>query len=118
LTGIADTGPVFFLSTNVFAALGGDGLSPADLLQSWKRQAPSAGSPAEYVAAGSFEDATEAQRVATQLSGFGKTEIQRSELDGEDWYSVNVYPDGHSGLDEILQAAWSHGAPDALVVRN
>ena len=56
--------------------------------------------------------------MATQLSGFGKTEIQRSELDGKDWYSVNVYPDGHSSLDEILQAAWSHGAPDALVVRN
>ncbi len=105
-------------TSDVFAALGGDGMSPADLLQSLKRQAPSADSPTEYVAAGSFEDATEAQSVATQLSGFGKTEIQRSELDGKDWYSVNVYPDGHSGLDEILQAAWSHGAPDALVVRN
>ena len=43
---------------------------------------------------------------------------RRSELDGKDWYSVNLYPDGHGGLDEILQAAWSHGAPDALVVRN
>lgn len=108
-------------ASNAFAALDGDGMSPAEILQSWKRgnpEAPSAGSPTEYVAAGSFEDAAEAKRVAAQLSGFGKTEIQRSELDGEDWYSVNLYPDGHGSLDEMLQAAWSHGAPDALAVRN
>ena len=36
---------------------------------------------------------------------FGKIEIQRSELDGEDWYSVNLYPDGHRNLDDLLQAA-------------
>ncbi|AZN99899.1 septal ring lytic transglycosylase RlpA family protein [Mesorhizobium sp. M9A.F.Ca.ET.002.03.1.2] len=105
-------------AANAFAALNGAGMSPAEILQSWKRQAPSAGSPTDYVAAGSFEDAAEAQRVAGQLSGFGKAEIQRSELDGKDWYSVNLYPDGHGSLDEMLQAAWSHGAPDALVVRN
>ncbi|MEP6565423.1 MAG: septal ring lytic transglycosylase RlpA family protein [Mesorhizobium sp.] len=105
-------------ASDVFASLDGDGMSPADVLQSWKRQAPPAASPTDYVAAGSFEDAAEAKRVAAGLAGFGKTEIQRSELDGEDWYSVNLYPDGHRSLDEMLQAAWSHGAPDALVVRN
>ncbi|UVK45302.1 septal ring lytic transglycosylase RlpA family protein [Mesorhizobium sp. AR07] len=105
-------------ASNAFAALGGDGMSPADVLQSWKRQSPPAGSPTDYVAAGSFEDAAQARRIATQLAVFGKIEIQRSELDGEDWYSVNLYPDGHRNLDEMLQAAWSHGAPDALVVRN
>ncbi|MCF6110806.1 septal ring lytic transglycosylase RlpA family protein [Mesorhizobium muleiense] len=99
-----------------FAAL--DGAGPAEILQSWKRQVPSAASPTDYIAAGSFEDAAEAQQVATQLSGFGKTEIQRSEFEGKDWYSVNLYPDGHGSLDDMLQAAWSHGAPDALVVRN
>ena len=104
-------------ASDVFAALG-DGMSPADILQSWKRQAPPAGLATEYVAAGSFEDAAEARRVAAQLSGFGKTEIQRSDLDGKDWYSVNLYPDGHGSLDEMLQAAWSHGAPDALAVRD
>ncbi|CAH2407044.1 septal ring lytic transglycosylase RlpA family protein [Mesorhizobium escarrei] len=102
----------------VFAALDGAGMSPAEILQSWKRQGPSAASPTDYIAAGSFEDAAEAQQVATQLSGFGKTEIQRSEFEGKDWYSVNLYPDGHGSLDDMLQAAWSHGAPDALVVRN
>ncbi|MER8481155.1 septal ring lytic transglycosylase RlpA family protein [Mesorhizobium sp. M1322] len=105
-------------ASNVFAALDGAGMSPAEILQSWKRQVPSTASPTDYIAAGSFEDAAEAQRVAAQLSGFGKTEIQRSEFEGKDWYSVNLYSDGHSGLDEMLQAAWSHGAPDALVVRN
>lgn len=105
-------------AADVFASLDGDGMSPADVLQSWKRQAPPTASATDYVAAGSFEDAAEAKRVAAELAGFGKTEIQRSELDGKDWYSVNLYPDGHRSLDEMLQAAWSHGAPDALVVRN
>ncbi|WP_419693187.1 septal ring lytic transglycosylase RlpA family protein [Mesorhizobium muleiense] len=105
-------------SSTVFAAMDGAGMSPAEILQSWKRQGPSAALPTDYIAAGSFEDAAEAQQVATQLSGFGKTEIQRSEFEGKDWYSVNLYPDGHGSLDEMLQAAWSHGAPDALVVRN
>ncbi|RWQ15809.1 septal ring lytic transglycosylase RlpA family protein [Mesorhizobium sp.] len=105
-------------ASSAFAAMGGDGMSPADVLQSWKRQPPPAGPSTDYVAAGSFEDAGEAKRIATQLAAFGKIEIQRSELDGEDWYSVNLYPDGHRNLDEMLQAAWSHGAPDALAVRN
>lgn len=105
-------------ASTVFAALDGAGMSPAEILQSWKRHVPTAASPTDYIAAGSFEDAAEAQQVATQLSGFGKTEIQRSEFEGKDWYSVNLYPDGHGSLDEMLQAAWSHGAPDALVVRN
>ncbi|RUU14055.1 septal ring lytic transglycosylase RlpA family protein [Mesorhizobium sp. M7A.T.Ca.TU.009.01.3.2] len=106
-------------ASNAFAAMGGDdGMSPADVLQSWKRQPPPGGPSTAYVAAGSFEDAGEAKRIAAQLAAFGKIEIQRSELDGEDWYSVNLYPDGHRNLDEMLQAAWSHGAPDALAVRN
>ncbi|WP_027036480.1 septal ring lytic transglycosylase RlpA family protein [Mesorhizobium ciceri] len=105
-------------ASNAFAALGGDGMSPADVLQSWKRQPPPAGPSTDYVAAGSFEDAGEAKRIAAQLAAYGKIEIQRSELDGEDWYSVNLYPDGHRNLDDLLQAAWSHGAPDALAVRN
>jgi rare lipoprotein A len=104
-------------ASDVFAALDGNGMAPADMLQSWKRQAPPAASDA-YVAAGSFEDAAKAERVAAQLAAFGKTEIQRSSVDGKDWYSVNLYTDGHGNLDELLQAAWSHGAPDALAVRN
>jgi rare lipoprotein A len=104
---------------DVFAALDASGMSPADILRSWKKSNPQATPPAsDYVAAGSFDDAAEAKRVAAALKPFGRTEIQRTELEGNDWYAVNVYPDGHGSVDDLLQAAWSHGAPDALVVRN
>ena len=104
---------------DVFAALDDNGMSPADILQSWKKSNSRASSPAsDYVAAGSFDDAAEARRLATALEPFGKTEIQRSDLDGKDWFSVNLYPDGHGSVDDLLQAAWAHGAPDALAVRN
>ncbi|AZO57892.1 MAG: septal ring lytic transglycosylase RlpA family protein [Mesorhizobium sp.] len=104
---------------DVFAALDGSGMSPADILQSWKKSNGQEQAPAsDYVAAGSFDNAAQANRVAAALEPFGRTEIQRTELDGNDWYAVNVYPDGHSSIDDLLQAAWSHGAPDALVVRN
>ncbi|MET3592694.1 rare lipoprotein A [Mesorhizobium shonense] len=104
---------------DVFAALDGSGMSPADILRSWKKSNRQVETPVlDYVAAGSFDDAAEAKRVAAALEPFGKTEIQRTELDGNDWYAVNVYPDGHGSIDDLLQAAWSHGAPDALVVRN
>ena len=104
---------------DVFAALDDKGMSPADILQSWKKSNGQQQAPAsDYVAAGSFEDAAEAKRVAAALQPFGRTEIQRTELDGNDWYAVNVYPDGHGSIDDLLQAAWSHGAPDALAVRN
>ncbi|ESZ70733.1 MULTISPECIES: septal ring lytic transglycosylase RlpA family protein [unclassified Mesorhizobium] len=104
---------------DVFAALDDQGMSPADILQSWKKSNPQA-APAvsDYVAAGSFDDAAEAKRVAAALKPFGRTEIQSTELDGNDWYAVNLYPDGHGNVDDLLRAAWSHGAPDALAVRN
>lgn len=106
-------------SADVFAALDGSGMSPADILQSWKKSNGQEQTPAsDYVAAGSFDNAAQANRVAAALEPFGRTEIQRTELDGNDWYAVNVYPDGHGSIDDLLQAAWSHGAPDALVVRN
>ncbi|TGQ08993.1 MULTISPECIES: septal ring lytic transglycosylase RlpA family protein [unclassified Mesorhizobium] len=104
---------------DVFAALDAGGMSPADILQSWKKSNRQEQTPGyDYVAAGSFDEAAEAKRVAAALEPFGRTEIQRTELDGNDWYAVNVYPDGHGSIDDLLQAAWSHGAPDALVVRN
>lgn len=105
--------------SDVFAALEANGMSPSGILQSWKKSDPRAASPAsDYVAAGSFDDASEAKRVAAALKPFGRTEIQRTQLEGNDWYAVNVYPDGHGSIDDLLRAAWTHGAPDALVVRN
>jgi rare lipoprotein A len=72
----------------------------------------------DYVAAGSYDNAAEAARVASELSSFGKSEIQQTQRDGKAWYSVNLYQDGHGSIDDLLQAAWSHGAPDALAVRD
>ena len=45
-------------------------------------------------------------------------EIDQAKLDGKDWYSVNLYQDGRMSLDNMLEAAWSHGAPDAFAVRD
>ncbi len=104
---------------DVFAAMDDSGMSPADILRSWKKSSPKASpSSSPYVAAGTFDNPAEAKSVAAALKPFGRIEIQRSDLDGNDWYAVNLYPDGHGGVDELLQAAWSHGAPDALAVRD
>lgn len=108
-------------ASEAFAALERPTASSADVVRSWKQQNPAL-SPDEnhggYVAAGSYEDAGQAKRIAAELAAYGKTEIEPSALDGKTWYSVNLYPNGHGNLDDMLQAAWSHGAPDALAVRD
>ncbi|WP_292196862.1 septal ring lytic transglycosylase RlpA family protein, partial [Mesorhizobium sp.] len=53
---------------DVFAALDGSGMSPADILQSWKKSNGQEQAPAsDYVAAGSFDNAAQANRVAAAL---------------------------------------------------
>jgi rare lipoprotein A len=87
----------------------------------WKRadrSDRSTSSADDYVAAGTFETETQARVVASRLSGVGRSEIQQTRRDGKTWYSLNLYPNGQSSLDDILQAAWSHGAPDALAVHD
>jgi len=104
-------------AAQAFAALDGT-MTPDDVAQSWKRRNPGASVSAGYVAAGSYGKAGEADAVARRLAGYGKVEIERAALGGGVWYSVNLYPDGRHGLDDMLQAAWTHGAPDALAVRD
>lgn len=104
-----------------FAALDkSSGMTSADILRSWKERAPAAATaPAEgYVAAGSYEDAGEARRISKDLAAYGDARIERSAQDGRTWYTVNLYPDGRASLDGMLEAAWAHGAPDALAVRD
>jgi rare lipoprotein A len=109
-------------ATRAFAAMGKAGMTADDVAASWKRLNPGkAGGTdiaGDYIAAGAFENAAEARRVDDELAQFGKVEIQPAQLDGKTWYSVNLYQNGQAGLDAMLQAAWTHGAPDALVVRN
>ena len=106
-------------AASAFAAF--DGLNPDAVLQSWKRMnggmtAPPAGGP--YVAAGSFTGEGEAKMLAAKLAAFGRTEIEQTEIDGTVWYGVNLISDGRSSIDDLLEAAWTHGAPDAITVRD
>jgi len=89
----------------------------------WKREAAKGASLASgadhgYIAAGTFETAAEAQEVASRLAGIGRSETRKIRHDGKVWYSVSLHAAGNDSLDAMLQAAWSHGAPDALAVRD
>lgn len=83
---------------------------------SWKQGR--VGRSRDYVAVGSYRDAAEATRVARELSAYGRPALVRSEADGVVWHSVTLETDGRQTLDEMLQAAWSRGASDAMPVRN
>jgi len=109
-------------AAEAFSALD-DRLSSDDVVRSWKRLNPQAaqdpsGQGSGYVAVGTFATEREARRAADALAGSGHIDIQPSRHDGGEWYSVNLYPDGHGDLDALLQAAWSTGAADALAVRD
>jgi rare lipoprotein A len=98
-----------------------DAMAPKDedVATSWKRQHPDGVVEEEnYVAAGTFADQAEAEGVAAALKGVGRISIERSEETTGTWYSVEVRSDGQHSLDDILEAAWVSGAPDALAVRN
>jgi rare lipoprotein A len=88
-------------------------------LASWRRQNPEAASGRDdYVAAGTFADRAQAERIASLLEGSGRISVERSQDGGGTWYSVEVRSNGTLSLDDILRAAWDSGAPDALVVRD
>lgn len=73
---------------------------------------------AGYVAAGTFGSEGAAREISARLAGHGRVEVEAGAHDGGTWYSVNLYPDGRGSLDELLRAAWSNGAADALAVRD
>lgn len=85
-------------------------------LRSWKRTDPE--TPMPYIAAGSFVEAGAAERLASALSAYGRTSVEKSVSGGTTWYSVDLHSDGRLGIDEMLVAAWEHGAPDAITVRD
>ncbi len=97
--------------------------TPGGLADAWKRANPAAAAAfgQDYIAAGSYPNAAEAEKVAARLAGVGRVGIEASRPDGQGgkaWYSVNLYPDGRTGLDAMLQAAWANGAADAIAVRD
>lgn len=99
-----------------FEALDRGGLNDQQIAE-WRRQNPAADG-AEYVAAGTFDRRSEADRIAASLDGIGRISIEKSEDATGTWYSVAIRSDGRHSLDEILQAAWDNGAGDALVVHD
>jgi rare lipoprotein A len=106
-------------AASAFAAF--DGLTADAVVRSWKRMNDDAAAvPARepYIAAGSFTQEREAKSLAETLAAFGRTEIEKTEIDGTMWYGVNLVGDGRSSIDDMLQAAWSHGAPDAITIRD
>jgi rare lipoprotein A len=96
-----------------------DRLSADAVARSWKRMNESLVPSGEaYVAAASFTDAGQADRMARTLAAYGRPDIERTEIDGVMWYGVNLHGDGRSSVDDMLRAAWSHGAPEAIAVRD
>lgn len=108
-------------ASDPFAAFDGNALDGERIVSSWKKQsAVTAGSMSggAFVAAGTFSTEAEADSVADGLSALGRASLEKSSFDGRDWFTVNLYADGRASLDELLSAAWAHGAPDAMVVRD
>jgi len=72
----------------------------------------------DYVAAGTFVDKAKADAIAAALDGMGRISVEQSDDGTRTWYSVEIRSDGSHSVDDILQAAWNNGAPDALAVHD
>jgi rare lipoprotein A len=97
------------------------GMSPADIVASWKRSQPARpgkGDEAAYVAVGTFASAAESSEQAKELSAYGRVKIETAEDGGRKFYSVSLYPDGRASIDDMLRHAWAAGATDAMTVRD
>jgi rare lipoprotein A len=108
-------------AVNAFAALDGTRMSANDVAQSWKRLNPNQRPPdafVAYIAVGTFHSKDEADRLSRTLSSVGKTTVDQSADGGDRLYTVNLYSDGRNSLDDMLETAWSNGAPDAMTIRN
>lgn len=70
----------------------------------------------EFIVAGSF--GPEGAAIAKALARFGKVETVNQTEGGRRRVTVNLYSDGRFGIDDMLRAAWSHGAPDAMTVHD
>jgi rare lipoprotein A len=108
-------------ASRAFDALIGDGMTPADVVASWKRSQPAAtgkGDEAAYVAVGTFASAADSSRQARGLAAYGRVQVEVAEDAGRRFYSVNLYPDGRASIDDMLRHAWENGARDAMTVRN
>jgi rare lipoprotein A len=99
----------------------GKGMTPSDVVASWKRSQPAAtgkGDEAAYVAVGTFASAADSSSQARGLAAYGRVQVEVAEDAGRKFYSVNLYPDGRASIDDMLKHAWENGARDAMTVRD
>lgn len=95
------------------------GLDSDAVVQSWKRMNDNIVPEGQaYVAAGSFTNVAEAERLAEALRSYGKIVIEKAQVDGKVWFGVNLFAEGGRSLDDLLLVAWSHGAPNAIAIRD
>lgn len=104
-------------AADAFAALDG-APSSADIIASWKRQGGQATAGGSFVALGSFAGGETVEAVARALAPYGRVERERVEFAGAARVSLNLYPNAAASVDDLLEAAWVNGAPDAFLVRN
>lgn len=76
---------------------------------------PGDGLTGPYVAVGTYADAASAQAIARMLEHSGRVSVE-TDWQG-DGFVVSLYPDGRRPLDDMLRAAWTAGAADAMTVR-
>lgn len=67
----------------------------------------------DYVAAGTFRSKREADTLAERLAEFGEARV---EVAGGA-FSVVLRSDGRLAGNDLLQAAWANGAPNAMTIR-
>jgi len=79
---------------------------------------PAEAAASPFIALGTFADAAAARALADGLARFGKVEIETSTEEGAFLFSVTLRSGGRQPIDALLQAAWDHGAPDAILVRD
>jgi rare lipoprotein A len=94
-----------------FSALEGKTPVAAAVAQQWKQ---ALGGLNQYVAVGTYRTQAEALKESVALSSFGKVGFETSDAG----VSLTLRPDGRAQIDDLLQAAWDNGAPDAFVIRD
>lgn len=70
----------------------------------------------DFISAGTFASKAEAVAVAARLASLADAAIE-ADPSGR-WFAVTVEENGGASLDQILRHAWTHGAPDAMIVRD
>ncbi|HEV7416449.1 MAG TPA: septal ring lytic transglycosylase RlpA family protein, partial [Tianweitania sediminis] len=97
-------------AASAFRAFDTKAVAAKVVAQSWKENNGGAG----YVAVGTYGTKAEAIAATSALASLGEVAFDVSDAG----VAVSLKPNGQDDLDDLLQAAWRHGASDAFVVRD